>query len=137
MHWLTKYTNKESTSCSYYTLHSVSSFHPPSTTPLYDGALFGLRREGLACETSTLSHDRKSAGVMSQLRSKQSAKAPSPENSLAIGGSFECSTFLVTALDWLKKERKMKNSDFWPFQVCLFKMVAVRCHYHCRLEQAF
>ena len=43
---------------------------------------------------------------MSQLRSKQSAKASPPENSLATGGSFERSTFLVTALDWLKKEKR-------------------------------
>ena len=35
-------------------------------------------------------------------------------------------TFLITALDWLKKERKkMNNSDFWPFQVCPFKIVTV------------
>ena len=61
---------------------------------------------------------------MSQLRSKQSTKVPPPENSLATSGSFERNTFLVTALYWLKKERKkMKKSDFWPFQVCLFKMV--------------
>ena len=78
---------------------------------------------------------------MSQLRSKQSAKAPSPENSLATGGSFERNTFLITALDWLKKERKkerkkMNDSDFWPFQVCPFKIVTVRCHYYCRLGQA-
>ena len=46
----------------------------------------------------------KSTGFMLQLRSKQSAKAPPPENSLATGGSFERNTFLVMALDWLKKE---------------------------------
>ena len=46
---------------------------------------------------------------MSQLCSKPSAKAPPPENSLAIGGRFEGNTFLVTALDWLKKERKRER----------------------------
>ena len=51
---------------------------------------------------------------MLQLRSKQSAKAPPPENSLATGGSFECKTFLVTALDWLKKEsqKEWKKEDW-------------------------
>ena len=63
---------------------------------------------------------------MLQLRSKQSAKAPPPENTLATGGSFECKTFLVTALDWLKKKEDYdENSDFWPFQVCPFKMITV------------
>ena len=58
---------------------------------------------------------------MSQLRSKPSAKAPPPENSLATGGS---NAFLVTALDWSKnpkeerkKEDHVNDSDFWPFQV--------------------
>ena len=49
---------------------------------------------------------------------KQNAKAPPPKNSLATGDTFDSNTFLVTALGWLKKERKkMTNSDFWPFQV--------------------
>ena len=43
---------------------------------------------------------------MSQLRSKQNAKASPPENSLATGGSFKRNTFIVTALDWLKKEKE-------------------------------
>ena len=51
---------------------------------------------------------------MSQLRSKESAKAPPPENSLAGGGSFERNSYRVTALGWLKKERWLNNSDFWP-----------------------
>ena len=54
---------------------------------------------------------------MSQLRSKPNAKAPPPENFLATGGRFERNTFLVMALDWLKKEDE-RYSDFWPFQVC-------------------
>ena len=49
---------------------------------------------------------------MSQLHSKQSAKAQSPENSLATGGSFECKTFRVTVLDWLK-QRKKEDERFW------------------------
>ena len=57
---------------------------------------------------------------MSQLRSKQSAKAPPPENSLATGGSFECNTFLVTALDWLKKEDHNKF-DFGHFKFAPLK----------------
>ena len=43
---------------------------------------------------------------MSQLHSKQSAKAPPPENFLVTGGSFERNTSPIMALDWLKKERK-------------------------------
>ena len=44
-------------------------------------------------------------------------KAPCPENSLATGGYFEHNTYHVTALGWLKKERKkefkkINNSDF-------------------------
>ena len=46
----------------------------------------------------------KSTGVMLQLRSKRSTKAPPPDNFLATGGSFEHNTFPITALDWLKKE---------------------------------
>ena len=41
---------------------------------------------------------------MSQLRSKQSKKVPSPENFLATGGCFECNTYRVTAVGCLKKE---------------------------------
>ena len=63
---------------------------------------------------------------MSQLRSKQSAKAPSPENSLATGSCFECNIYHITALGWLKKERKKtNNSDFRLFQVCHFKIVTI------------
>ena len=94
-------------------------------------------------------HDRKALELFRSYALKQSAKAPLPENFLATGGSFECNTFLIATLDWLKKEReierkeerkkerkKMNDSDFWPFQVCPFKMVTVRCHYYCRLGQA-
>ena len=80
---------------------------------------------------------RKSAGVKSELRSKLSTKAPSQEDSLATGGSFKRNTYRVTALDWLKKERKkMNDSEFRPFQVCHFKIVTTRCHCYCRLGQA-
>ena len=41
---------------------------------------------------------------MSQLHSKQSVKAPSSENSLATGGSFERNTF---------KERKKEGSGYF------------------------
>ena len=37
---------------------------------------------------------------------KTKCKSTTPENSLASGGSFERNTFLVTVLDWLKKEKK-------------------------------
>ena len=54
---------------------------------------------------------------MSQFRSKQSAKAPLPENLLATDGSFERNTFIVTALDCVVEERRKKEDrDFWPFQ---------------------
>ena len=46
---------------------------------------------------------------MSQLHSKQNAKAPPQENSLATGGCFECNTYRITALGWLKKERKTER----------------------------
>ena len=38
----------------------------------------------------------------------------------------------------LVEERKKEDERFWfwPFQVCLFKMVTVHCHYYCRLGQA-
>ena len=59
---------------------------------------------------------------MSQLHSKQSAKAPPPKNSQATGGSFKHNTFLVTVLDWLKKERKkMNDSVFGRFRFAPLK----------------
>ena len=85
---------------------------------------------------NTLCPTIESAGVMSQLRSKQSAKAPPSENFLATGGCFECNTSHVIALGWLKKEKKkMNKSDFWPFHVCHFKIVATHCCFFCRLGQ--
>ena len=45
---------------------------------------------------------KKELAVKSQLCSKQSSNEPSPET---IGGCFERSSYLVTALGWLKKER--------------------------------
>ena len=45
-------------------------------------------------------------------------------------------TYCVTALGWLKKERKgMNDSNFRPFQVCHFKTVTTLCYYYCRLGQ--
>ena len=35
-----------------------------------------------------------------------------------------------------KKERKMNNSDFRPFQVCYLKIVTTHCYYYYRLGQA-
>ena len=65
--------------------------------------------------------------------SKQSSNRPSLKNYLTIGGCFKHYTYRVTALGWLNKEegkkerkkerKKMNNSDFWPFQVCHFKIV--------------
>ena len=53
---------------------------------------------------------------MSQLRSKQTTKAPLPENFLATGGCFECNTYRVRLVEERKKERKkMNNSDFRLF----------------------
>ena len=66
------------------------------------------------------SSPQKSAGSKLQLCSKWSLKWPSPENFLANSGCFECNTYPVMVISWLKKERKKKkrnNSDFWPFQV--------------------
>ena len=69
----------------------------------------------------------KQGEIKSQLRSKQSAKAPLPKNSLATGGCFERNTYLITALGWLKekerkKERKkMNNSDFDRFRFATLK----------------
>ena len=53
--------------------------------------------------TATVPPQLKSAEITLPLRSKQSTKAPSLENSLATGGCFECNTDRVTALGWLKK----------------------------------
>ena len=57
-------------------------------------------------------------------------KSPFPENFLAIGGCFECYTYHVMVLGWLKKEKRKKvnNSDFRLFQVCLFKIVTTHCY---------
>ena len=49
---------------------------------------------------------QKCAGGKSQLRSKRSLNEPSPEKFLSIGGFFECYTYRVTALGWLKKEEE-------------------------------
>ena len=57
---------------------------------------------------------------------------PHTENFLTIGSCFKHYTYRVTALGWLKKERrkkerkKMNNSDFQPFQVCHFKIVTTK-----------
>ena len=32
-------------------------------------------------------------------------------------------THHIMVLGWLKKEERMKEDDFWPFQVCHFKLV--------------
>ena len=121
-------------------VYFVSQCLHPSTHPYIafdESSAHVHRQDGVQQLIHSAPWTIESAGVMSQLRSKQSAKAPPPENSLATGGSFECNTFLVTALDRLKKEtEKMNNSAFWPFQDCPFKMVAIRCHYYCRLGQA-
>ena len=53
----------------------------------------------------------------------------SPENFMAIGGSFKCYTYRVRVLRWSKKKerKKVNNSDFRPYQVCHFKIVTTRC----------
>ena len=52
------------------------------------------------------SSPQKSAGGKSQLRSKWSSNGPSPENFMTISGNFECNTYRVTVLCWLKKEKR-------------------------------
>ena len=42
----------------------------------------------------------------SYTQSKAQMHHPRPENFLTIGGYFECYTYRVTALGWLKKEEK-------------------------------
>ena len=48
----------------------------------------------------------KSVGGKLQLHSKRSSNGPYPENFLTISGYFECNTFHVTALHWLKKKER-------------------------------
>ena len=69
------------------------------------------------------SSPQKNAGGKSSLRSKQSTKAPSPENSLATGGSFgtqHLSHYSARLVEERKKEwRKVNDTDFWLFLVSL------------------
>ena len=65
------------------------------------------------------SSPQESASSKSQLHSKQSSNGPSPENFVTIGGSV-----FRTLRIWLKKEDEL-NSDFWPFEVCHFKIVTI------------
>ena len=58
------------------------------------------------------SSPQESTSGKSQLRSKQSSKVPSPDNFVTIGGCFERYTYRVTALGWLKKERKKEDEQF-------------------------
>ena len=53
----------------------------------------------------------KQGELKSQLRSKQSANAPPPKNSLATGGCFEYNTYHVAALGWLKKKKERKKDE--------------------------
>ena len=69
------------------------------------------------------SFPQKNAGGKSWLCSKWSSNEPSPGNFLTVGGYFEHHTCHITALGWLKKKRKKEEDDFWPFQVCHFKIV--------------
>ena len=70
---------------------------------------------------------KKGESGKSQLRSKQSSNGPYPENFMTIGG---CYTYRIMLPAWMKKEEqikkerneKMNNSDFWPSQVCHFKV---------------
>ena len=57
---------------------------------------------------------QESANDKSQLRSKQTSKGPSPENSLTIGGCFEHYTYHIMVLGWLKKKKRKKkmNTEF-------------------------
>ena len=41
------------------------------------------------------------------------------------GGCFKCYTYCNMALGWLKKKKKVNNSDFQPFQVCHFKVAPI------------
>ena len=67
---------------------------------------------------SVLTIEKRWSYVAVNLCSKQSAKPPSPENSLATGGCFECNTFLVMVLDWLKKERmKERKKERWTILI--------------------
>ena len=50
-----------------------------------------------------------SASGKSQLCSKQSSNKPSPENFLTIGVCFECYTYHVAVLGWMKKEEERKK----------------------------
>ena len=47
----------------------------------------------------------------SQLCSRQSSNVPSPDNFMTIGGCFECYTYRVTALGWLKKNERKKGDE--------------------------
>ena len=59
--------------------------------------------------STTLSHSLYRRKVYLQLRSKQIFVCTSPENFLATSGCFECKTYYIMALGWLKKE----NEQFW------------------------
>ena len=64
--------------------------------------------------------------------------APLPENSLATGGCFECNTYRVKALGWLKKEKKERRRTILIFDHSRFatlKIVTTHCYYYCRLGQ--
>ena len=45
---------------------------------------------------------------------KTKRKCTTPENFLATGGCFERITYCVTALRWLKKERKKQDEEVYP-----------------------
>ena len=51
----------------------------------------------------------KSVGGKFQLCSMQNSNGPSSENFMTIGGCFECYTYHVTALGWLKKREKKRK----------------------------
>ena len=62
---------------------------------------------------------KKSASGTSQLHPKQSSNEPYPENFMTIGGCFECYTYRIMVLVWLKKEEQRKkernegDEQFW------------------------
>ena len=64
------------------------------------------------------SHDRKALELCRSYAQKKTAKASSPENSLATGGCFERNTDL---LRYSARLVELDNSDFRPFQVATLK----------------
>ena len=68
-----------------------------------------------------------------QSKAQKAHTCTSPENFVTIGGCFTCYTYRVTALGCLKK---LRTSDFRPFQACHFKNSYYTCCYYYTAGQA-